>query len=234
MNKSFAASDAQVTHEAWLPPFAHRYARDHLAYPVRQRAPLADAGAGIVSARPYAGSYRAHAATPGPPQFSDGAERRARLADHFTVYTYDRRGRGESGDTQPYAGEREVEDLAAVIGAAGGQAFVYGISVGAALALHAAAALGPALIPRLALCEPPYSVGAEEREAFRKEQQHIGELLAAGQPGEAAATFLSEIMPPPMLDELRASPDWTLLEAHAPTLAYDYTILGDGGHRPSG
>lgn len=160
--------------------------------------------------------------------FGPSGPQAARLADHFTVYTYDRRGRGESGDTQPYAIEREIEDLAAVIGAAGGQAFVYGISVGAALALRAAATLGPALIPRLALCEPPYSVGAEEREAFRKERQHINGLLATGQRETAVATFLSEIMPPPILDALRASPDWTLLQAHAPTLAYDYTILGDG------
>lgn len=160
--------------------------------------------------------------------FGPSGPQAARLADHFAVYTYDRRGRGESGDTQPYAVEREVEDLAAIIGAAGGRASVYGISVGSALALRAAAALGPALIPRLAMCEPPYSVGAEEREAFRREQRHMGELLAAGQRDEAAATFLSEIMPPPMLDELRASPDWALLEAHAPTLAYDYAILGDG------
>lgn len=160
--------------------------------------------------------------------FGPSGPQAARLANYFAVYTYDRRGRGESGDTQPYAVEREVEDLAAVIGAVGGRAFVYGISVGSALAFRAAAALGRTQIPRLAMCEPPYSVGAEEAEAFRQEQRLIGELLAVGQNGEAVATFLSEIMPPPMLDELRTSPDWTLLEAHAPTLVYDYAILGDG------
>lgn len=160
--------------------------------------------------------------------FGPSSAQAARLADAFTVYTYDRRGRGESGDTQPYAVEREIEDLAAVIGAAGGRAFVYGISVGSALALRAAAALDSALIPRLAMCEPPYSVGAEERAAFGEERWRIGELLAAGRRGEAAATFLGELMPPPMLDELRETPEWALIEAHAPTLAYDYAILGDG------
>jgi len=160
--------------------------------------------------------------------FGPSAEQAARLADHFTVYTYDRRGRGESTDTQPYAVERESEDLAAVIGAAGGSAFVYGISVGSALAIRAAATLGATLIPKLAVCEPPYSVGEEAKEAFSREKQHIGGLLAAGQRGEAVSSFLGDIMPPPMLDELRASPLWAALESDAPTLAYDYAVLGDG------
>src|SRR5687768_1328638 len=63
-----------------------------------------------------------------------GSELAQLLAPHFTVYSYDRRGRGDSGDTKPYAVEREVEDLEALIDAAGGAAFVYGKSSGAALA----------------------------------------------------------------------------------------------------
>jgi pimeloyl-ACP methyl ester carboxylesterase len=161
--------------------------------------------------------------------FGPSTEQSVRLADQFTVYTYDRRGRGESTDTQPYAVEREIEDLAAIIGAAGGSAFVYGISVGSVLSLHAAAKLGATLIPKLAMCEPPFSVGDEAIEAFSQEKHHIGDLLAAGQRGEAVSTFMAEIMPPPMLDELRASPMWAVLESNAPTLAYDYTVLGDGG-----
>lgn len=152
-----------------------------------------------------------------------------RLAEHFTVFTYDRRGRGESTDQQPYAVEREIEDLAAVIGAAGGSAFVYGISAGSVLALRAAATLGAPMIPRLALCEPPFSVGEEAKDAFSQEKRQIDVLLAANQRAEAVSTFMREIMPPPMLDELRASPDWAIMEAHAPTLAYDYAVLGDGG-----
>lgn len=160
--------------------------------------------------------------------FGPSGAQSVRLAEHFTVYTYDRRGRGESGDTPPYAVEREIEDLAAVISAAGDKAFVYGISVGSVLALRAAAALGTTLIPKLAMCEPPLSVGDEAKEAFKQEQRHIVGLLAAGRRGEAVSSFMSEIMPLPMLEELRASPAWALLETHAPTLAYDYTVLGDG------
>jgi pimeloyl-ACP methyl ester carboxylesterase len=160
--------------------------------------------------------------------FGPSGAQAACLAEQFSVYTYDRRGRGESGDTQPYAVEREIEDLAAVIGATGGSALVYGISVGSVLALRAAATLGATLIPRLALCEPPLSVGNEAKAAFAQEKQQIVGLLAAGRRGEAVFTFLSEILPPPALEELRASPDWALLETHAPTLAYDYTLLGDG------
>src|SRR6478672_7762318 len=80
------------------------------------------------------------------------------LAPHLTVYNYDRRGRGASGDTAPYAVEREAEDIAAVIDAAGGAAFLYGISSGAALALEAARLL-PTKVRKLALYEPPYIVG---------------------------------------------------------------------------
>lgn len=161
-------------------------------------------------------------------QFGPSAAQAARLAERFTVYSYDRRGRGESDDRPPYAVEREIEDLAAMLDAAGGAAFVYGISVGSVLALRAAAALGPIRIPRLALCEPPFSVGDEAGAAFAQEARQITGLLAAGRRGEAVSTFLSEMMPPPMLDGLRTSPDWAVLEAHAPTLAYDYALLGDG------
>ena len=107
--------------------------------------------------------------------FGPSAAQSARLADQFTVYTYDHRGRGESTDTQPYAVEREIEDLAAVIGAAGGSAFVYAISVGSVLALRAAATLGATMIPKLALCEPPFSVGDDAKAAFSQEKRHIGE-----------------------------------------------------------
>src|SRR3712207_1174069 len=82
------------------------------------------------------------------------------LAKRFTVFNYDRRGRGDSGDSQPYAAEREIEDLAALIAEAGGSASVYGHSSGAGLALHAAAADVP--IARLVLHEPPYAPDTEE------------------------------------------------------------------------
>jgi len=79
----------------------------------------------------------------------------ARLAPHFTVLAYDRRGRGDSGDTPPYAVEREVEDLRALVAASGGSAHVYGHSSGGALAPLAAADGLP--VERLAVYEPPYA-----------------------------------------------------------------------------
>ena len=78
----------------------------------------------------------------------------ALLKDHFTVYLYDRRGRGESGDTQPYSKAREVEDIGALVQAAGGAAFAVGLSSGAALALEAAASGLP--LRKLAVYEPPF------------------------------------------------------------------------------
>lgn len=82
------------------------------------------------------------------------------LAPDFTVCRYDRRGRGESGDTAPFAPEREVEDLAAVVGAVGGRAFAYGYSSGALLALHAAAKGAP--LAGLVLMEPPLQNDAQD------------------------------------------------------------------------
>jgi pimeloyl-ACP methyl ester carboxylesterase len=87
----------------------------------------------------------------------------ALLAEHFTVFTYDRRGRGESGDTAPYAVEREVDDIEALIEEAGGSAYVYGVSSGAALALEAANR-GLA-IEKLALYEAPFIVDDKSRSA---------------------------------------------------------------------
>src|SRR5258706_12411707 len=106
-----------------------------------------------------------------------------RLTDHFTVYTYDRRGRGESGDTLPFAVEREIEDLEVLLAHAGGSAHAYGISSGAALVLRAAAAGVP--WRRLALFEPPF-VGPKQD--YTRE---LAELLAAGRRGDAVARFMT-------------------------------------------
>jgi pimeloyl-ACP methyl ester carboxylesterase len=146
------------------------------------------------------------------------------LADDLAVVRYDRRGRGRSGDTAPYAVAREVEDLAAVIDAAGGNAAVFGLSSGAALALEAAASGVP--ITKLALYEPPYSVEADEDPAYL---DRLHELLAAGRRGDAVEWFLSNAgVPPEALAGMRSQPEWPAFEAVAPTLAYDHAVLGDG------
>lgn len=150
-----------------------------------------------------------------------------RLAQDFAVINYDRRGRGESSDTLPYAVAREVEDVDALIVRAGGRASVYGHSSGAGLALHAAAR-GLA-IDGLILHEPPYSPGLEEH---RREAREYGEqlraLLSEGRRGDAVELFFKVVgMPPEMVAEMRQAPGWPALEALAPTLAYDSEVMGD-------
>lgn len=141
------------------------------------------------------------------------------LTGEFTVWRYDRRGRGGSGDTPPYAVAREVDDLEAVIEAAGGSAFVYGFSSGGLLALHAAAA-GLA-IDKLALFEPPVRPKGEPPDVtFTTE---IAELVAAGARGTAVDYFLTSIgVPAEVIAEL--APARAALEAVAHTLVYDCEI----------
>ena len=148
------------------------------------------------------------------------------FAENFTVYNYDRRGRGDSGDTQPYAAEREIEDLDAVIAAAGGSAAVIGFSSGAALAARAAAAGSP--ITKLVLWEVPYALDAD---APRRHQAYIDDLtkaLDAGDNGAAAERFMRLVgLPEEMIAGMRQSPYWPGMEAVAPTLVYDATVMGD-------
>jgi pimeloyl-ACP methyl ester carboxylesterase len=149
------------------------------------------------------------------------------LAPDFTVYRYDRRGRGDSGDTAPYAVAREVEDLEAVIGEAGGSAYVFGLSSGAVLALEAAA--GGAPIAKLALYEPPLMVDDEHAQESEDFAERIEELVSAGRHGDAVEFFLTSAgVPAESIAEMRGASSWALFESVAPTLVYDNTVLGDG------
>ena len=150
------------------------------------------------------------------------------LSQHFTVFNYDRRGRGESGDTAPYAVEREVEDLAALIAEAGGAAAVFGYSSGAILALEAAAR-GLA-ITKLALYEPPYVVGNGEPPESANHAAHLAELIAAGRRGDAVEYFQTKMVgiPEDVVAQLRHAPFRPALEAMAHTLVYEAIIVGDG------
>jgi pimeloyl-ACP methyl ester carboxylesterase len=151
----------------------------------------------------------------------------ALLHDSFTVYTYDRRGRGESSDTPPYAVAREVEDLQALIAQADGEAYVYAISSGAALALATAAA-GPG-VTKLALYEPPFMAEVEDGSRIKQYTQRLSELLAAGRNGDAVALFMTNVgIPAEAVAGMRAQPGWGTFEVVAPTLAYDDQVLGDG------
>ena len=151
----------------------------------------------------------------------------ALLRERFTVHAYDRRGRGESSDTTPYAVAREIEDLQALIEEAGGGAYVYGISSGAALTLTAAAAGLP--ITKLALYEPPFMAEVEDGARIKEYTERLGELLGAGRAGDAVELFMTNVgVPAPAVAGIRAQPGWAMLEAIAPTLAYDDQVLGDG------
>jgi pimeloyl-ACP methyl ester carboxylesterase len=149
------------------------------------------------------------------------------LERNFTVLNYDRRGRGDSGDTPPYAIDREIDDLSALVAAAGGAAAVFGYSSGANLALMAAAR-GLA-ITKLALYEPPFR--ADDRyPALRADlAERLAALVAAGRHGDAVELYQTEAVqiPPDMVARLRTAPFRPGLEALAHTLVYDATIIGD-------
>lgn len=142
------------------------------------------------------------------------------LEPHFTVFNYDRRGRGESGDTAPYALEREIQDLDALIAEAGGSARVFGYSSGAILSLRAAAQ-GLA-ISQLALYEPPPTGGKAGNLA-----PALAGLIAAGRRGDAVELFQTEAVgiPPAVVAGMRNAPFRPALEKMAHTLVYDSTIL---------
>ena len=151
------------------------------------------------------------------------------LASDFSVFTYDRRGRGESGDTTPYAVEREVEDLEAVIDAAGGGAFVYGISSGGALALEAADRLSS--IKRLALYELPFVTDDSRAPIPDDFVAHMDELVKAGRRAQALRYFFTAgvALPRIMVAMMRLMPAWSKLEALAHTLPYDVRLIGENG-----
>ena len=158
---------------------------------------------------------------------STGAPLAAQLSEHFTVFNYDRRGRGESGDTAPYAIEREIEDLAALLDEAGGSSPVFGYSSGAILALKAAAS-GLAL-SRLALYDPPFLLDDGFPQRAQDISVQLTELISSGRRGDAVELFQTEIVgiPAEIVAQMRQAPFRPELENIAHTLVYEATILGD-------
>lgn len=156
------------------------------------------------------------------------------LAPHFTVYAYDRRGRGESGDMAPFAVEREIEDIDALIAEIGGSAFLYGISSGAILALDAACER-PHTITKLALYEPPFSIDEVGIRRFKEYRTQLDTVLAEGRRGDAVELFMRLVganteegsASDAGIAGMRQSPVWPVFEAVAPTLAYDAAAMGD-------
>jgi pimeloyl-ACP methyl ester carboxylesterase len=150
------------------------------------------------------------------------------LRQRFTTYVYDRRGRGSSGDNQPYAVQREIEDIDALITEAGGSALVFGHSSGATLALHAAAS--GSKITEMVLYEPPFVVDGSRPKPPADLAEQIAQLVAADRRGDAIELFQLEGvgLAKEMVVQLRNAPFRPRLEAIAHTLAYDVLITGDG------
>ncbi|MEU8508640.1 alpha/beta fold hydrolase [Streptomyces brevispora] len=149
------------------------------------------------------------------------------LAPRFQVVTYDRRGRGASGDSAPYAVEREIEDLTAVAAAVGGRPSVFGVGAGGALALEAQAAGLP--VDLLAVYEPPYTSCISGLRSKADCTARLHRLLSAGNRDGAVELFLSVTgVPDDLIARMRSAPVWRSLESVAHTLAYDDALLGDG------
>jgi pimeloyl-ACP methyl ester carboxylesterase len=157
-----------------------------------------------------------------------GSELARLLAPHFTVYGFDRRGRGESGDTLPYAVDREIDDIEALIDHAGGSAFLYGHSSGGPLAMRAAVRLG-GKVGKIAMYEAPYNNDPAAQESWSQYLRQLRQALADGRPGDAVALFMLFVgTPAEKVEEMRRAPFWPAMEAVAPTLAYDHAaILGE-------
>jgi pimeloyl-ACP methyl ester carboxylesterase len=161
----------------------------------------------------------------GPSDRSGNAQLAGLLAPRLTVYNYDRRGRGDSGDSPPYAVDREYEDLAAVIAAAGGSAALIGYSGTGNIALEAAARGLP--VTKLALWEPPFVVDDSRPPVPKDWGQRIEELVAAGRPGDALEYWITTVVGAPVDARMRQSPLWAAMEPNAHMLVRDAALLGD-------
>lgn len=149
------------------------------------------------------------------------------LAERFTVYAYDRRGRGESADNKAYALEREVEDLGAIVAAAGGSACVFGMSSGGVLALEAAARGAP--VKKLAIYEAPYIDGEAAHRPPLDLAATLKTFLDKGDRGGAVKFYMSKVMQMPwlMVNIIPLTPHWSPLKASAPSLPYEAALMGD-------
>jgi len=155
---------------------------------------------------------------------ADTASVAASLAPYFTVFAYDRRGRGDSGDTPPYAVEREIEDLQAMIDEAGGSAFVFGHSSGAILALEATRLIAPS-IAKMALYEPPFII--DDTPPLPEDYvSRLQELVSAGRRGDTVNYWMTSVVrvPDEAIAYMQSQPSWHDFEVVAPTLVYDATI----------
>ncbi|MDB5286477.1 MAG: alpha/beta hydrolase [Mucilaginibacter sp.] len=150
------------------------------------------------------------------------------LSTDFTVYKYDRRARGNSGDTLPYAVEREIEDLAALVEAAGGTAGLFGIPSGAVLALQAVASGLP--VQALAIYEPPFNIDNKYKAPPLGYITELRNMIREGQQASAVKYYLTKVIGVPAIIAflLQLTPYWSKMKANAGSLPYDAEIMGDG------
>ncbi len=150
------------------------------------------------------------------------------LSQQFTVYNYDRRGRGDSSDRAPYSVEREIEDLDAMIDTCSGHAFVFGLSSGAVLSLEAAARLGRK-ISRLAVYQPPYVTDQQKTPERRTLLTELDQLLDEEERGAAVKLFMTRAfgMPGPLVTAFKITPMWSKLTGLAHTIPYDVALLDE-------
>ena len=150
------------------------------------------------------------------------------LGNSFMTFHYDRRGSGDSCDPPPYAVEREVEDIEALITEAGGSAFVFGYSSGAVLALEAAQKIA-GKISKLALYEPPFFVGDSHPSLPKDYLPHLKELVEADRCSDAVDYFMTKVkgMPQDMVPALHQMPMWSELTSVAHTLVYEGMLMGE-------
>lgn len=162
---------------------------------------------------------------------ASGTPLAALLSHGFTVFSYDRRARGDSGNTLPYAMDREIDDLAALLAHAGGDAYVFGNSSGALLAWMGA--LRGLSIRKLAMFEPPVVVDRAALDAVESTAKDIDLAVDAHRLGDAAELFLTKIvrMPPPIVTQMRGAPMWGSLEKLAHTLSWDVRMTARAAAR---
>ncbi|WP_309300188.1 alpha/beta hydrolase [Bacillus sp. SN1] len=158
----------------------------------------------------------------------DAEQLAVQLAKYFTVYNYDRRGRGQSTDASQYAIEREIEDIETLIMEAGGSGILFGSSSGAVLTLEAASKLGDK-ITKLFMYEPPFIIDNSRPAVPTEYVEHLNKLIEEGRRGDAAKYFMSKALGIPLeyLDHMKANPSWKSMEDLAHTLAYDGMIMGE-------
>lgn len=162
------------------------------------------------------------------------------LDKDFAVIDYDRRGRGDSSDTQPYAVEREIEDIQALIDALGGEAYLFGMSSGAVLALEAAAKLSDK-VKKLAMYEPPFIIDDSRPPLPADYVEQLNKATAEGRRSDAVEIFMTRalLIPAEFVQMMKNAPmaetfsegvkppEWSDMEKVAHTLAYDGIIVRD-------